>query len=137
MGFILEIVTPERSFFQGEVDRVIVRGVEGEMAILKNRAPIITPLAIGKIRILKDGEERVAAAVNGYISVDKEKTTIITDSAEWPDEIDVERAREAKERAERRLRERSEGLDIDRAELALRRALNRLEVAGLKKFDSK
>ena len=137
MGFMLEIVTPERSFFQGEVDRVIVRGVEGEMAILKNRAPIITPLAIGKIRIRKDGEERVAAAVNGYISVDKEKTTIITDSAEWPDEIDVERAREAKERAERRLRERSEGLDIDRAELALRRALNRLEVAGLKKFDSK
>ena len=137
MGFILEIVTPERSFFQGEVDRVIVRGVEGEMAILKNRAPIITPLAIGKIRILKDGEERVAAAVNGYISVDKEKTTIITDSAEWPDEIDVERAREAKERAERRLRERSEGLDIDRAELALRRALNRLDVAGIKNFDSK
>ena len=137
MGFMLEIVTPERSFFQGEVDRVIVRGVEGEMAILKNRAPIITPLAIGKIRILKDGEERVAAAVNGYISVDKEKTTIITDSAEWPDEIDVERAREAKERAERRLRERSEGLDIDRAELALRRALNRLDVAGIKNFDSK
>ena len=137
MGFILEIVTPERSFFQGEVDRVIVRGVEGEMAILKNRAPIITPLAIGKIRILKDGEERVAAAVNGYISVDKEKTTIITDSAEWPDEIDVERAREAKERAERRLRERSEGLDIYRAELALRRALNRLDVAGIKNFDSK
>ena len=137
MGFILEIVTPERSFFQGEEDRVIVRGVEGEMAILKNRAPIITPLAIGKIRILKDGEERVAAAVNGYISVDKEKTTIITDSAEWPDEIDVERAREAKERAERRLRERSEGLDIDRAELALRRALNRLDVAGIKNFDSK
>lgn len=137
MGFMLEIVTPERAFFSGEVDRVIVRGVEGEMAILKNRAPIITPLAIGKIRILKDGEEKVAAAVSGYISVEKEKTTIITDSCEWPEEIDIERAEAAKERAEKRLRERPEGLDIDRAELALKRALNRLDVAGLKKFDSK
>ena len=135
MGFMLEIVTPERAFFSDEVDRVIVRGIEGDMAVLKNRAPIITPLAIGKVRILKDGEERVAAAVNGYISVEKDKTTIITDSAEWPDEIDVERAEEAKLRAEKRLRERPEGLDIDRAELALRRALNRLDVAGLKKFD--
>ena len=134
---MLEIVTPERAFFSEEVDRVIVRGVEGDLAILKNRAPIITPLAIGKIRILKDGEERVAAAVNGYISVDKDKTTIITDSAEWPHEIDIERAEAAKERAERRLRERSEGLDIDRAELALKRALNRLDVADLKKFDDK
>ena len=137
MSFMLEIVTPERAFFSEEVDRVIVRGVEGDLAILKNRAPIITPLAIGKIRILKDGEERVAAAVNGYISVDKDKTTIITDSAEWPHEIDIERAEAAKERAERRLRERSEGLDIDRAELALKRALNRLDVADLKKIDDK
>lgn len=135
MGFMLKIVTPEREFFSGEVDRVIVRGVEGDLAVLKNRAPIVTPLAIGKIRILKDGEERVAAAVNGYISVDKDGTTIITDSAEWPGEIDVKRAEEAKLRAEKRLKERPEGLDIDRAELALKRALNRLEVANLKKFD--
>ena len=134
---MLEIVTPERAFFSDEVDRVIVRGVEGDLAILKNRAPIITPLAIGKIRILKDGEERIAAAVNGYISVGNDKTTIITDSAEWPYEIDVKRAEEAKLRAEKRLRERPEGLDIDRAELALKRALNRLDVAGLKKFDNK
>lgn len=132
---MLKIVTPEREFFSGEVDRVIVRGVEGDLAVLKNRAPIVTPLAIGKIRILKDGEERVAAAVNGYISVDKDGTTIITDSAEWPGEIDVKRAEEAKLRAEKRLKERPEGLDIDRAELALKRALNRLEVANLKKFD--
>ena len=135
MGFMLEIVTPEREFFSGEVDRVIVRGIEGDLAILKNRAPIITPLAIGKIRILEGDEERVAAAVNGYISVDKSKTTIITNSAEWPGEIDVKRAEEAKLRAEKRLKEKPEGLDIDRAELALRRALNRLEVANLKKFD--
>lgn len=135
MGFMLKIVTPDREFFSEEVDRVIVRGVEGDLAVLKNRAPIVTPLAIGKIRILKDDKERIAAAVDGYISVTKDETTIITDAAEWPEEIDVKRAEEAKLRAEKRLKEKPEGLDIARAELALKRALNRLEVANLKKFD--
>lgn len=135
MAYKLEIVTPERSFSSDEVEMVIVRGIEGDLAILKNRAPLITPLAIGKIKILKDGEERIAAVVDGYVTVSKDKTTIITDSAEWPEEIDVERAREAKGRAEKRLKEKPEGLDIARAEFALKRALNRLDVANLKKFD--
>ena len=72
--------------------------------------------------------------MGGYISVQKDKTTIVTDSAEWPEEIDVERAQRAKQRAEERLEKRPEGLDIVRAENALKRALNRLEVANLKKF---
>lgn len=131
---MLEIVTPERAFFSDEVDMVIVRAVEGDLAVLKNRAPIITPLSIGKVRIKKDGKERVAAITSGYISVQKDKTIIVTDSAEWPEEIDVGRAEEAKLRAEERLKNKPEGLDIIRAENALRRALNRLEVAELKKF---
>jgi F-type H+-transporting ATPase subunit epsilon len=130
MGFKLEIVTPERAFFSDEVDMVILRGIDGDLAILKNRAPIITPLSIGKIRIKKDGKERVASVSEGYVSVTKEKTTVITDSAEWPEEIDVERAKRAKERAEKRLSQR-EGVDILRAEASLRRAINRLEVANL------
>lgn len=132
---MLEIVTPEKCFFSGEVERVIVRGIEGDLAILKDRAPLITPLAIGKIRIKKDGKERVAAIVNGYLTVEKDKTTIITDSAEWPEEIDVKRAEEAKARAEKRLKKKHEGLDIVRAEYALKRALNRLEVANIKKIN--
>lgn len=133
MGFMLEIVTPEKMFYSDEVEMVIARGIEGDLAVLKNRAPLITPLTIGKVRIFKDGDERVAAVVDGYISVGREKTTIITDSAEWPQEIDVERAMEAKARAEERLKNKPEGLDVHRAELALRRALNRLEVANFKK----
>lgn len=132
MGFKLEIVTPDRAFYSDEVDMVILRGVDGDLAILNNRAPIITPLSIGKVRIKKDGKERIAAISDGYVSVTKEKTTVITDSAEWPEEIDIERAKRAKERAEKRLKER-EGVDILRAELALHRALNRLEVAKLLK----
>ncbi|MCF6465055.1 F0F1 ATP synthase subunit epsilon [Clostridium sp. Cult2] len=135
MGFMLKIVTPDRAFFSDEVDRVIVRGIEGDLAVLKNRAPLVTPLAIGKVRITKDGKERVAAIVDGYLSVQKDKTTIVTDSAEWPEEIDVERAENAKMRAEKRLREKPNGLDILRAENALKRALNRLEVANIKKIN--
>lgn len=126
--FHLRIVTPDRLFFSEDVERVIVRGSEGDLAVLKGRAPIITPLRIGKVRILQDGEERIAAVVDGYISVIEDQTTIVTEAAEWPDEINVERAREAKIRAERRLKERKEHIDVDRAELALKRAINRLDL---------
>ena len=133
MGFQLDIVTPEKSFFSGRVDRIIVKGIEGDLAVLKNMAPIITPLAIGRVWIEKDGKERVAAVVEGYLTVKDNQATIVTDSAEWPDEIDVERAKLAKERAERRLKEKDESIDTARAEAALRRALNRLETSKLKK----
>lgn len=133
--FQLDIVTPDRLFFSGEVEMVIARGIDGDLAILQGRAPITTPLKICKIRVFQNGEERVAAAVDGYISVLDGKTTIVTESAEWPDEIDVERARAAKERAEALIKERRDSVDVARAEMALKRAINRLEVSGLKKFD--
>lgn len=126
----LEIVTPERAFYEGEVDRVIVRGTEGDIGILKNRSPIATPLKIGKVRIFKDGKEEVAAVAEGYITVIDNKVTIVTDAAEWPHEIDEQRAKQALDRAEKRLESqgRSEDIDLVRAEAALKRALNRLDV---------
>jgi F-type H+-transporting ATPase subunit epsilon len=132
--FNLTIVTPERCFFTDEVDMVIVNAAEGEMAVLKNRAPIITPLKTGKIRIFNDGGERVAAVVDGYINVGVHSTIVVTNAAEWPEEIDVERALEAKKRAEESLK-RDKGKDIVQAQLALRRALNRLEVAKMSKYN--
>lgn len=131
--FQLEIVTPEKLFFSEEVKMVIVRGIEGDLAILKNRAPITTPLKIGKVRIEQDGEERIAAVVDGYISVSNNKATIVTESAEWPDEIDVERAEAARKRAEERLNKQPSGMDVMRAELALKRAMNRIEVSKHRK----
>ena len=129
----LEIVTPERLFFSEEVKMVIVRGIEGDLAILKNRAPITTPLKIGKVRIDQGGEERVAAVVDGYISVVDNKATIVTECAEWPNEIDLGRAEAAKERAEGRLKSETSGMDVARAELALKRAINRIEVSKHRK----
>lgn len=133
--FHLEIVTPDRLFFSEEVETVIVRGIEGDLAILKGRAPITTPLKIGMVRIFQDGEEKVAAVVDGYISVVDNKATVVTEAAEWPGEIDVERAQAAKGRAETLLKDRKDNIDVARAELALQRALNRLSVSNLKKFD--
>lgn len=128
----LEIVTPDRLFFSEEVEMVIVRGIEGDLAILKNRSPITTPLKIGKVRIKQGEEEKIAAVVDGYISVTGNKATIVTEAAEWPDEIDVERAKAAKARAEQILKDKSSDMDIARAELALRRAINRLDISELK-----
>lgn len=133
--FHLEIVTPDRLFFSEEVETVIVRGIEGDLAILKGRAPITTPLKIGMVRIFQDGEEKVAAVVDGYISVVDNKATVVTEAAEWPGEIDVERAQAAKGRAETLLKDGKDNIDVARAELALERALNRLSVSNLKKFD--
>lgn len=127
--FRLQIVTPSRTFFDDEVEMVIVRTVEGDMGIMKNHALIVAPLKIGKVRIKKDGQFKEAAISEGFVQVQSDYTRIITDTAEWPEEIDVTRAEEAKERAERRLASKESDIDRLRAEIALRKALTRLEVA--------
>lgn len=127
-GFMLEIVTPDRKFFEEEVDMVIVRGVAGDLGILRGHTPLVTSLDIGKIKIKQAGDTRIAAIAGGYIEVTRDKTTIISDAAEWPEEIDIERAEEAKHRAEERL-QRRDNIDVARAEIALRKAVNRIKVA--------
>lgn len=127
--FTLEIVTPDRKFFEDEVEMVVVRGLEGDMGILKDHTPLVTPLAIGKIKIKQNGQTRCAAIAGGYMEIAEEKTTIIADSAEWPEEIDVERAKAAKERAEKRLESNDENIDVLRARIALQKALNRINIA--------
>lgn len=124
--FLLEIITPERSFFKGEVDRVIARSISGDIAILDKHIPLVTPVEISIIKIKSGNEEKKAAISTGYMEVSPGKTTLIVDAAEWPDEIDLERAEAARRRAEERLRS---GVDTDvaRAEFALSRAINRID----------
>lgn len=128
--FLLEIVTPDRYFFEGQVDMVIVRGMEGDLAILKGHSPIATPLKICKVRIFQDKVERVAALAQGYITAIDDKVTIVAEAAEWPDEIDVERAEEAKKRADALLQQKSDEINYARARAALQRAINRIEVSS-------
>ncbi|MFV9510412.1 F0F1 ATP synthase subunit epsilon [Tepidibacillus sp. LV47] len=126
----LEIVTPERKVFEDDVNMVIARGVEGELGILPKHAPFVTPLVVSALRIKKGKEEKVVAISGGFLEVSQNKVVILAEAAELPEEIDVNRALAAKERAERRLAQSGkEELDFKRAQLALKRALNRLKVA--------
>ncbi|WP_279389092.1 F0F1 ATP synthase subunit epsilon [Hazenella coriacea] len=126
----LDIVTPERKVYSDEVDMVITRAAEGDIGILPKHAPLVSPLKITAVRIKKDGDESVIAVSGGFLEVRPDKVTILAESAELPEEIDVERAKAAKERAESRLK--SEDGDQKRAELALARAMNRLDIANRK-----
>ncbi|MBS4538320.1 F0F1 ATP synthase subunit epsilon [Clostridium sp. D2Q-11] len=125
----LEIVTPDRKFFEDEVEKVVVRGLEGDIGVLRNHIPLVTPLAIGRVKIKQNGEYRIAAVAEGYLDITETKTTIVTDAAEWPDEIDLNRAELAKQRAEEKLKKKDKNIDYDRAEIALRKAINRINVA--------
>ncbi len=125
----LEIVTPERKVYEEDVEMVSVKGVAGELGILPNHIPLVTPLRIAPVRVKKAGGEEKIAVHGGFMEVRKDKVVILAEAAERGDDIDVLRARQAKERAEARLAAKREDIDFKRAQLALQRALTRLEVS--------
>ncbi len=126
----VSVVTPDGPVYNGEAEMVSVKGIGGELGILPNHIPFVTPLTINPIRLLNDGKTDLIAVHGGFIEVRPDQITILAQAAELPSEIDVERARRAKERAEKRLQQANqEKIDFVRAENALKRALNRLEVA--------
>lgn len=130
--FLLEIVTPERKVYAEQVNMVSVKGVEGELGILPNHIPLVTPLKIAPITVKKQGSKDVVIAVNGgFMEVRKDKVVILAESAELPEQIDIDRAKAAKDRAEKRLADtKQDNVDFKRAEASLQRALNRIGVSG-------
>jgi len=127
---LLEVVTPERIVYSEQADMVVVKGAEGELGILPNHIPLVTPLKIAPVRVKSGSKEQLIAVHGGFMEVRKDKVVILAESAELPEEIDVDRARSAKERAERRLAQRAENIDDARAQIALQKAINRLKVSG-------
>lgn len=128
--FLLEVVTPERKVYAQDVDMVIVKGVEGELGILPNHIPMVTPLRIAPITVRKGKTDELIAVNGGFMEVRKDKVVILAESAELPGDIDVDRARAAKERAEKRLSSaKKDEIDFRRAEMSLQRAMNRLDIA--------
>ena len=125
----LEIVTPERKVYEEDVEMVSVKGVAGELGILPNHIPLVTPLRIAPVRVKRAGREEKIAVHGGFMEVRKDKVVILAEAAERGSDIDVLRARQAKERAEARLAAKRENIDFKRAQLALQRALTRLEVS--------
>jgi F-type H+-transporting ATPase subunit epsilon len=130
--FLLEIVTPERKVYAEQVDMIIVKGAEGELGILPNHIPLVTPLKVAPVTVKQNGKQHFIAVNGGFMEVRKDKVVILAESAELPEQIDVIRAQEAKARAEQRLASKQSDFDEKRAELAMQKALNRIEVSGRK-----
>ena len=128
--FKLEIVTPEKKVVDAAASEVQIPGKNGYLGILPGHAPLITELAVGEIKYRDGGEEQRLAVAWGFAEVLPDKVTILAETAERPSEIDVERARKSKARAEQRLTSGDTNVDVDRALNALHKADTRLEVAG-------
>jgi len=127
----LDIVTPEKLAYSEDVTMVIARTTAGDIGILPGHAALIAALAIWPLRVITDNGEVQISMCGGFIEVQPEKITILANCAELAEEIDVERAELAKERAENRLR--SGDTDVARAEVALKRAMVRLKVVEYNK----
>lgn len=128
--FTLRIITPDRMFYEGPVKMVEFDTVEGEVGILPGHIPMTFIIRPGVLTITEDTETKTAALHAGFAEVLQDRVTILAEIIEWPEEIDEGRAKEAKERAEERLKTGDAGTDTARAEIALRRALTRIEVLG-------
>ncbi|MCP6680939.1 F0F1 ATP synthase subunit epsilon [Bacillus nakamurai] len=126
----VNIVTPDGPVCDADIEMVSVRAESGDLGILPGHIPTVAPLKIGVVRLKKDGQTELAAVSGGFLEVRPDQVTILAQSAETAEGIDKERALAAKKRAEDRLNKRSDDTDIRRAELALQRAVNRLDVAG-------
>ncbi len=123
----LEIMCPDRSFYKGAVTMVEFNTTEGYIGVYPEHIPLATVLATGVMTIhLEDGTTKQAALHEGFAKITQDKVMILAEVAEWPEEIDINRANEAKIRAERRLNGNESGMDIQRAEIALKKALTRL-----------
>jgi F-type H+-transporting ATPase subunit epsilon len=128
--FQLEIVTPEKKVVDTAATEVQVPGKNGYLGVLPGHAPLITELAIGEVTFHTGDEEQRIAVAYGFAEVLPDKVTILAESAERPSEIDVERARKSKDRAEQRLTSGDTNVDVERSLDALHKAETRLEVAG-------
>ncbi len=130
--FNLSIVTPERRFYEGKIESLILPGSLGYLGILTNHAPLLTALVPGKITIKdQEGKRDFLAISGGFLEVLKNQVTILADAVEYLGEIDLERAQKALQRANQRLKRGEKGIDIPRAMAAYGRAKNRLEIRRL------
>lgn len=126
----LEVVTPEKTVVSEDVDMVICPGSEGEFGVLPHHISLLSALKMGPLRYRKGDHDDCIFISGGFVDVNADKCSVLAESAEYARDIDVARAEAAKERAEKRLREHNEGVDELRAEIALKRAIMRLQIAS-------
>ncbi len=129
MPIKLEILTPERRVYEDDVDMVIAPGTEGYLGILPRHTPLLTALGPGELRVRKGGAEQALTVFGGFMDVRPDRVVILTDAAEHAEEIDEQRAQEARDRASRALAEGVTGLEEAAARAELERSIVRLKVS--------
>lgn len=128
LSFYLIISTPHRLFFSGEAQEIIVTSTEGEMGVLPGHVPMVVAFDSCPMKIKVDDEWKEAALSGGFVEIAGDRVVILADTAEWPEEIELSRALEAKRRAEERIRNRLSEIEYLQSQIALKRALARIKV---------
>jgi len=128
--FNLKILTPEREFFDGDVEGVTANAPDGSLMILADHAPMIMPVSIGKIGIKKDGVWDESVNSEGFLEVRKDGVVIFVQACEHPEEIDARRAEDAKRRAVEKMRQKQSMSEYKQSKIALARAMARLQIGS-------
>lgn len=126
--FNLKILTPEREFFDGDVEAITIGAPDGKVTILADHTPFIMPVAVGNILIKKDGQWAESVNSEGFMEVHHEGVLVFVQTCEYSDEIDTHRAEEARRRAEEHLRQKQSISEYKQSEIALARAMARLKI---------
>ena len=129
-SFELIVNTPEREFYRGSVTMVERVTTEGEIGVYAKHIPLTAVIAPGVLKIHEDSHIKKAAIHGGIVEILKDKVTVLAEVAEWPEEIDLNRANEARDRAERRIKSNDANINMSRAELALKKSLVRIGLAN-------
>ena len=127
-SFIVKITAPDRLFYSGNADMIELTTTEGQIGVYEGHIPLTAVIAPGTVRIYEtEGQVKSAALISGFVEILQDKVEILAEDILWPDEIDVKRAEEARIRAERRIAEKATDTNLARAELALKKAVARIE----------
>jgi F-type H+-transporting ATPase subunit epsilon len=127
--FHLSILTPEHSFFEGEVEMLVLESEDGKIGILANHAPVVISTIESELRFLADGQWRWAAASSGFATVTQDQVLVMLQTAEWPEEIDINRAKQAEYDAREQLRQQQSMEEYRTARTMLSKAMVRLRVS--------
>ena len=128
--FTVQIITPDRVFYEGEATMIEFNTEAGEIGVYPRHIPLTTVITPGVVTIHEESGEKKAAIHAGFAEILPDKVSLMAEIAEWGDEIDLERAEQAKKRAEERIAEKAQETDMDRAELALKKAVVRIKLAS-------
>ena len=135
--FRLTIITPEKQFFDGDAEMLVLPATDGEMAVMAGHEPMVISTVEGELRISQHGTQRTAAASAGFTTVMKDAVLVMLETAEWPEDIDVQRAIREEAEAKERMRHRGSMQEYHLARAMLARAMTRLRVSSSRNLNNK